>query len=311
MWTSGTRSRKARRIARIEHAAEDVQLQAAKDRLAVADGNLAEEQTELAIASKELERQKRLRQQGIATEQAYDDADARVSRSQAKIRSLQAEISSAKTAVQAAEVQLEYTYVRAPFDGTVLTKDAEVGEIVAPVSVGGLNARGSIVTIANLKDLEVEVDVSEAYISRIRPELPAQVLLDAYPEHPYRGVVRQIVPAANREKASVQVKVTILDSDEESLPEMGAKVTFLEQALPERTDSIKSALVVDSRAVRKAGAGPYLLVVKDGRLESHSVELGKQQGQEVELLRGAAEGETVVLEGPEKLESGTPVRVQE
>jgi HlyD family secretion protein len=307
----GDHVKQGQEIARIEHAREEVQLQAAKNRLAVAEGNLAEEQTELAIAAKELERQKRLRQQGIATEQTFDDAEARVNRSQAKIRSLGAELAATRTAVEAANVELEYTIVRAPFDGTVLTKDAEVGEIVAPISVGGVNARGSIVTIANLKDLEVEVDVSEAYISRIRPKLSAQVLLDAYPDHPYRGVVRQIVPAANREKAAVQVKVTILDSDERSLPEMGAKVTFLEVALPEKTGEIKSALHVDSRAVRKSGSGPYLLAVKDGKLESRSVELGKQQGQEVEILRGVVEGEAVVLEGPEKLESGTAVNVQE
>jgi RND family efflux transporter MFP subunit len=307
----GDRVSKGQELARIEHAREEVQLLSAKSRLVIAEANLAEEKTELAIAHKELERQERLRRQGIATEQALDDAEARASRSQAKVRALEAEIAAARTEVAAAEVELEYTFVRAPFDGTVLSKDAEVGEIVAPVSMGGVNARGSIVTVANLKDMEVEVDVSEAYISRIEPHLPAQVLLDAYPDRPYRGQVRQIVPAANRQKAAVQVKVKIFDPDERVLPEMGAKVTFLEEALPEPAGEAKSALRVDSRAVRRNASGPFLLVVRDGKVEARTVELGEVQGQEVELVRGAAEGEVVVLEGPEKLESGTSVQVQE
>lgn len=308
----GDHVKKNQEIGRLENAREQIQVQAAKSRLGVADANLAEQKTELSTAQKELERQKRLRQQGIATEQTFDDAEARLSRVQARIRMLEAEIGSARVSVDAAEVELEYTIVRAPFDATVLTKDAEVGEIVAPVSMGGVNARGSIVSIANLKELEVEVDVSEAYISRIRPSLSAQVLIDAYPDHPFRGVVRQIVPAANRQKAAVMVKVKIQDADERVLPEMGAKVTFLEEALPEKTkEEPKSALFVDSRAVRQAGSGPYLLLLQEGKAQARSVELGARKGQEVELLKGASDGDVAVLEGPPDLASGTAVRVQE
>lgn len=304
--------KKGQIIARIEHSREDVLVQSAKTRLAVAEANLAEQKAEWQIAQKDIERQKRLRQQGIATEQTYDDAEARLNRSVAKVQSLEAEISAAKSSVSAAEVDLEYTNIRAPFDATVLTKDAEIGEIVAPVSVGGLNARGSIVTIADLKDLEVEVDVSEAYISRIRPALPAQVIVDAYPDHVYRGQVRQIVPAANRQKAAVMVKVKILDADEKVLPEMGAKVTFLEEALPElKGQEPKSTLFVDARAIRKNDGGSYVLAITNGRATARSIETGQQKGSEIEVLRGIGEGEVVILEGPPGLADGAAIRVEE
>src|SRR5437667_405232 len=143
-----------------------------------------------------------------------------------RAQSLEAEMQSARARTQLSQANFENTRVRAPFDGTVLRKDAEVGEIVAPSAAGGGLTRTAIVTMADLTTLEVEVDVNEAYIAQIRGGQSARITLDAYPDTSFRGVVRQVVPTADREKATVQVKVSILDHDARILPEMGAKVLF-------------------------------------------------------------------------------------
>src|SRR5262249_14773020 len=153
-------------------------------------------------------------------------ADAELEGAQTRLDVLGAQASAARAQAKLAEANLENTRVRAPFSGTVLRKDAEVGEIVAPSSAGGGLTRTAIVTIADLSTLEVEVDVNEAYIAQVRNGQPARITLDAYPDTSFAGRVRQVVPTADRQKATVLVKVSILDRDPRILPEMGAKVVF-------------------------------------------------------------------------------------
>src|SRR5207249_7274307 len=171
------------------------------------------------------------------------------------------------------EVNIENTRVRAPFDGTVLRKDAEVGEIVAPASAGGGLTRTAIVTMADLGTLEVEVDVNEAYIARVHNGQAARITLDAYSDTSFAGRVRQVVPTADRQKATVQVKVAILDRDPRILPEMGAKVVFTREqgaaaaAAPRR-------VLVPAAAVTKVAGEARVWVVSEGRVSSRSVDLG-------------------------------------
>ena len=185
----------------------------------------------------------------------------------------------ARAQVQLAEVGLENTRVRAPFDGTVLRKDAEVGEIVAPASAGGSLTRTSIVTMADLATLEVEVDVNEAYIAQIRNGQAARISLDAYPDTSFAGRVRQVVPTADRQKATVLVKVSILDRDPRILPEMGAKVVFLRQANPGGAEPRR--VLVPEAAVVRAGGATSVWVIEGDRVAARPVTLGAGRGSKI------------------------------
>src|SRR5205814_2432666 len=210
--SEGSRVKAGEVIARIEGGEFAAQLASAR-------ANAAETDAQLVQSRRDFERAKKLRAQGLNSDADLENAETRVT-------VLEAQLNAAHAQVELASVNLENTRVRAPFDGTVLRKDAEVGEIVAPSSAGGGLTRTAIVTMADLSTLEVEVDVNEAYIAQVSNGQPARITLDAYPDTSFSGRVRQVVPTADRQKATVLVKVSILDRDPRILPEMGAKVVF-------------------------------------------------------------------------------------
>ena len=220
---------------------------------------------------------------------------------------VEAQLASARAQVDLAAANLENTRIRAPFDGTVLRKDAEIGEMVAPSSAGGGLTRTAIATIADLATLEVEVDVNEAYIAQIRNGQSTRITLDAYPDTSFAGRVRQVVPTADRQKATVQVKVSILDRDPRILPEMGAKVLFSREgeapvaAAPRRVR-------VPANAVGGAADSPVVWVVHDDRVTRVPVELGPAQENVVEVRKGLEGGEQVVVDPPADLKDGMKVR---
>ncbi|OGU03674.1 MAG: hypothetical protein A2085_11415 [Gemmatimonadetes bacterium GWC2_71_10] len=198
--------------------------------------------------------------------------------------------------------------VRAPFSGTVLRKEAEVGEVVAP-SVGGGLTRGAVVTMADLATLEVEVDVNEAYIARIRGGQPTRITLDAYPDTSFRGAVRQVVPTADRQRATVQVKVAITDRDPRILPEMGARVDFLEPDTAPRGAAAAPLLRVPAAAVREDGGRSVVWLVREGRLVRREISAGPVSGGMREVRRGLSGGEQVLVTGVEAPREGVRVRL--
>ncbi|MGH7754004.1 MAG: efflux RND transporter periplasmic adaptor subunit, partial [Gemmatimonadales bacterium] len=207
---------------------------------------------------------------------------------------------------------LENTVIRAPFTGTVLRKEAEIGEVVAP-SVGGGLTRGAVVTMADLTTLEVEVDVNEAYIARVRKGQAAKITLDAYPDTAFRGEVRQVVPTADRQRATVQVKVSILDRDPRILPEMGARVDFIE---PEAAGAPIAAETgspprfrVPASAVRDQAGQSVVWLVREGRLEVRPVQAGPVSGGYREIRGGLAGGELLLVGGVEQPREGMRVIV--
>src|SRR5438045_3380958 len=214
---------------------------------------------------------------------------------------------AAAAQLQQAQVNVENTRVRAPFDGTVLRKDAEVGEIVAPASAGGGLTRTAIVTMADLGTLEVEVDVNEAYISQVRNGQPARITLDAYPDTSFAGAVRQVVPTADRQKATVLVKVSILDRDPRILPEMGAKVVF--DAHDAQAQAAPRRVCVPRTAMDEAGGRSAVWVVEDGKVRQQHVDVGPSRGDRIEVRQGLAGGETLVLSPPAGLKNGSSVRL--
>ncbi|MBI1796275.1 MAG: efflux RND transporter periplasmic adaptor subunit [Candidatus Eisenbacteria bacterium] len=284
-------------IARLENADYQAALLAAR-------AAVAQTEVQLAQARRDLARTRALKDANLV-------ADAEVENAQAKVDGLAAGLEVARAQARYAEANVENTNVRAPFDGTVLRKDAEVGEIVAPSSAGGGLTRTAIVTMADLRTLEVEVDVNEAYIAQVRNGESARITLDAYPDTSFAGRVRQVVPTADRQKATVQVKVAILDRDPRILPEMGAKVEFLR---PEHASGpIATApvrVLAPANAVITSGAGATVWIVSGERAESRAVEVGPAHGDRVEIRKGLSGGERVIVGAPASLKSGERVRVK-
>ena len=234
-------------IARIESQDVEAALAQAKADLEIAKADLRD-------AEQSLSRAKQLLEGKLISQAEYDGAKARYDRVVATIQSREA-------GVNAASVQLENTRIRAPFDGTILTKNADVGEVVAPFAAGA-SSRVAVVTIADMSSLEVEADVSESNIERITVEQPCEIVLDAYPDQRYRGVVDKIVPTADRAKATVLTKVRFIERDNRVLPEMSAKVHFLTKQTAAITDNIPK-LVLDPSAITTRENKKVVYIIKD------------------------------------------------
>jgi RND family efflux transporter MFP subunit len=217
-------------------------------------------------------------------------------------------VDAALAGLRFAEANYDNTQIRAPFTGTVLRKEAEVGEVVAP-SVGGGLTRGAVVTMADLGTLEVEVDVNEAYIARITHSQAARITLDAYPDTGFRGVVRQVVPTADRQRATVQVKVSITDRDPRILPEMGARVDFLEpETSRAATASALPRIRIPAATVRDDNGQSVVWLVRQGRLERRAVEAGPVSGGFREIRSGLVGGELLLAGGVDVPRPGMRVK---
>ena len=244
----------------------------------------------------------------LASEQNVEDLRAQLTAADARVDVQHAQVASAEAAVGVARANLESTLIRAPFSGTVLRKDAEVGEVVAPVATGGGLTRGAVVTMADLETLEVEVDVNEAYIAQIGSQQPTRIILDAYPAVAYNGAVRQIVPTADRQRATVQVKISILDKDPRIFPEMGARVEFLEAGDAGAADTPRR-IFLPANAVRSVGTETIVWVIRNGVVSRTVVDAGPVSGGRREIRSGLSGGEQIVVDPPDTLEDGARVNV--
>lgn len=247
----------------------------------------------------------------LLSAQDLESATSKAAQADARYNAAVARKGSADAGLRMAEATNDNTIIRAPFTGTVLRKDAEVGEVVAP-SVGGGLTRGAVVTMADFSTLEVEVDVNEAYIGRIASGQPARITLDAYPDTTFRGVVRQVVPTADRQRATVQVKVSITDHDSRILPEMGAKVDFLEPAASPDSAAApaRPSVRVPEAAVKTDGGSSVVWIVRDGRLVRRPVTTGPVSGGFLEIRSGLNGGEQLFVSGVDAPADGMRVKVQ-
>ena len=269
-----------------------------------ADARVQQLVVERDQAGRDLERASRLHGERVLSDAELENAAARA-------KSLVAQVDAARAQLEVARASLENTVVLAPFDGTVLRKDAEVGEFVAPSTAGGGLTRTAIVTMADLRTLEVEVDVNEAYIAQIRGGQTCRITLDAYPDTSFAGRVRQVVPTADRQKATVQVKVSILDRDARILPEMGAKVEFVRaEGGTAAVPAPPRRVLVPSAALVQAADGTRVWVVENGRATARAVEPGPVRGAQVEIRSGLTGGESVILAAPAGLRSGARVKIR-
>jgi HlyD family secretion protein len=311
--SEGSNVRRGEVIARLENADYQAQLAQAAAALTSARADLAEARAARDVAAKEADRLRAMRAEnpGLVSTEEYDASASRATQAAARAQAAEARIGSALAASQFARANLENTVIRAPFSGTVLRKEAEIGEVVAP-SVGGGLTRGAVVTMADLTTLEVEVDVNEAYIARIKSAQPAKITLDAYPDTSFRGRVRQVVPTADRQRATVQVKVSILDRDPRILPEMGARVDFLDTARVTTGTAATGTprFRVPAAAVRELNGQTVVWLVRNGRLESRAVEAGPVSGGFREIRSGLAGGELLLVGGVEQPKAGMRVKPQ-
>ena len=272
-----------------------------------AEAAVAESRSTRDQLARDLARSRELLAKNLEPARTSEDLASQVASAEARVNVQLAQIKAAVAAVAFARANFENTTIRAPFDGTVLRKDAEVGEVVAPVASGGGFTRGAVVTMADLKTLEVEVDVNEAYIAQITDEQPTRVVLDAYPTATFAGRVRQIVPTADRQRATVQVKVSITDHDPRILPEMGARVEFLDTATA--APNAPARIFVPAGAVVNAGAVTVVWVVRDGVVKRTTVDAGPVSGGRREVRSGLSGGESLVIDPPQDLSDGAKVNV--
>src|SRR4051794_25645080 len=300
-------------IARLDNADVEAAVAQAQANIASADASVIEATSDRDQLEREAGRLRDIRKSNptLVSTQDLEGATSRALQADARLNAAAARKRSAEAGLRMAQASNENTVIRAPFSGTVLRKDAEVGEVVAP-SVGGGLTRGAVVTMADLSTLEVEVDVNEAYISRIANGRGARITLDAYPDTTFRGEVRQVVPTADRQRATVQVKVTILDRDPRILPEMGAKVDFLEPEQPRATGGApaRSSIRVPAAALKSDAGASFVWLVREGRLTKRPVPTGPVSGGVREVRAGLNGGEQLVVGGVEVPAEGMRVKTQ-
>ena len=261
-----------------------------------------EAQAQLVDARREADRQQRLVDSGVGAQADLDAATTRKDVTQAQLGTAEAELASS-------QARLDYAVVRAPIDGVVIEKNVEVGEMVAPGGFTSQQSTGSIVRIADPTSLEVEADINESYIARLRLGQPASISIDAVPGVAYHGALRQIVPTADRQRAVVQVKVTITDRDARLVPDMSTTVTFLEEGTGAEQLKAAPKIVVPLAAVVREGQAAFVWVVRDGRVHKSPVQLGDAQGDQVTVTAGLNGGETIARDGARPLRDGRRVRV--
>jgi HlyD family secretion protein len=296
----GSRVREGQLLARLESADYQAQVSRARAQLERAQADLAENHRQLRQAE-------RLTRENIM---ARDQLEA----VQSRVRIAEAGVSQARADLAYAHATLRDTRILAPFTGTVVKKMAEVGESVAPIPPGVniSTSSGAIVALADLDTLEVEADVAESNVARLGPEQPAEVTVEAFPDRRYRAVLRQVIPTADRTKATVQVKVTILDKDANLKPEMSAKVTFLEQARPAGADATAQSpvVVVPAAALATRDGKAVVFEVADGKARQRPVVTGPARQDHIVVQQGLAGTETLVARPPDTLHDGDPVRIK-
>jgi RND family efflux transporter MFP subunit len=308
MVEEGSRVKEGQIIARLESEDVAAALIQAEANVKAALANVEAAKAELEDASRAFNRDKLLVERGSISRAQYDTSEARYLKAGAAVEAAGAAVNANRAAVQGAKVALEYTLIRAPFDAVVLTKSADVGDIVTPIGAAA-NAKAAVVTIADLNSLQVEADVSETNLGLVKVGQACEIQLDALPDSRFRGIVHTIVPTADRTKATILVKVRFLNKDPRILPEMRAKVAFLSRAL--KPEEQIPRIAVNRSAVLNHGTQHFIYVVKEGRAAETQIRLGVALGEMIEVVEGVKAGDRVVNRPPKRLRDGSRVKMTE
>ena len=271
---------------------------------------IADFEVQLKNARIQLHRAEQLQNAGVQTQEQLDNARTNADSLQAKIALAQSQVVSADTRIQEAQQAVDNCTIRAPYAGIVVSKDAQVGEMVSPVSAGGGFTRTGIATIVDMNSNEIEVDVNESYISRVQDGQPVTAILDAYPDWEIPSRVRTIIPSADRQKATVKVRISFLKLDPRILPDMGIKVTFLGAEQKKAAGANAATILIPKSAVHEENGQKIVFLVKDDKTERRAVTLGASRGSDTEVIAGVSVGDTVVVKGSENLRDGQSVAIR-
>jgi RND family efflux transporter MFP subunit len=318
----GTRVANNQLLATLDDSDARRALESAKADRDASQAAIADYEVQLKNAQIELRRTEQLVKEGVSTQQALDAAVTTADSLKAKIALAKQQVLAAASRIDVAQQAVDNCTIRAPFAGIAVSKDAQVGEMVSPVSAGGGFTRTGIATLVDLHSNEFEVDVSEAYIAKVSNNQPVNATLDAYPDWVIPGKVRTVIPTADRQKATVKVRISVTEPDHvhlfdpareaRILPDMGVKVTFLETEPKkgQKTEKSNAVAMVPQKAVRQDNGSQFVFVVKNETLERRAVKTGEARGSDVEIIAGLQPDMLVVVNGPDSLRDGQPVQVQ-
>jgi RND family efflux transporter MFP subunit len=314
----GTRVAEGQLLATLDDSDVKRSFDSAKADRDAAQAAIADYEVQLKNAHILLHRAEQLQQAGVQTQEALDNALTAVDSLKAKIALAKQQVAASESRIAMAQQAVDNCTIRAPFAGVVVSKDAQVGEMVSPNSAGGGFTRTGIATIVDMKSNEIEVDVNESYIARVENGQKVTATLDAYPDKPIPSKVRTVIPTADRQKATVKVRITILDLDKYNfiLPDMGVKVAFLENEQPAAKDKSKdkgpqAVAFVPKGAVRSDAGASFVFLVRDGKVERRAVSLGLDRGTDVAVLAGVSPGDSLVIKGPESLHDGDKIEIRQ
>ena len=282
---------------------------------AVADRNSTQAQTadyqvQLRNAELLVHRSQELQAAGVQSQEILDNALTSADSLRAKIALTKEQVAASAARVNEAQQAVDNTVIRAPFEGIVVSKDAQVGEMVSPISAGGGFTRTGIATIVDMNSNEIEVDVNEAYIARVLPDQKVTAVLDAYPDWQIPSKVRTVIPTADRQKATVKVRISFIKLDPKILPDMGVKVTFLGDEPKKQAGAVEPAATVPTAALRDDNGSKIVYVVKDNKLERRAVKPGNVRGSDTEIFAGVTPGDMVVTKGPPDLRDGESIQLK-
>jgi RND family efflux transporter MFP subunit len=307
----GSRVKKDEVLAVLEHADLDASLAATKATLARSLAAIEEQTVVIEQNKREYSRAKSLLASRSISDTEHDKAKFDYDSSVARLKSMKTDVQLAEARLREAEQLKENMFIRAPFDGTVISKDAEVGESILPGGMGDASGRGSAVTIADLDNLEVDCDVKEDYISRVRSGQQAEVSVDAVPGRRYHATVRKVIPMGDRARATIKVKVTITDADDRLFPDMSSTVYFLPEPEANETQSEEPRMFCPEECVRTDEQGEFIWIIDaKAHAQQARVTTGKRKDNRVEILSGL-KGDEKLIADPPKLNVGQPVKVSE
>ncbi len=306
----GKAVKKGQVLARLDDSQIRAALAVAQAQLNTARGAAAEDEARLREAERQYNRLAQLVQEKVVGRAEVDTAQSQVESLKARIALARQQVEVAQSQVAALDVDLADMVVRAPFDGVSISKDAQPGEMISPVSAGGGFTRTGICTIVDMTSLEIEVDVSESYINRVKPNQPVEAVLDAYPDWRIPAHVITTVPTADRQKATVRVRIGFEELEARILPDMGVKVSFFNERQPVTAADapVKPRLLVPKSAVRSDGGQSVVFVVHENRAERRAVTVGASDGEQIEVVSGVNAGERIVVDGVNTLTDGARVK---
>ena len=306
----GMAVREGQVLARLDDSTLQAGITLARAQLQATRLAVPEIEVRLAEARINLQRQERLMKDGLTTPSAIDQAQAEVNSLSARISSVREQVTVAQSQVALQQTAIDDMVIRAPFSGVALSKDAQPGEMVSPVSAGGGFTRTGISTIVDMRSLEIEVDVNESYINRVSAGQPVTAVLDAYPDWQIPAKVIAVVPTADRQKATVLVRIGFTALDPRILPDMGVKVTFLREADAAAPVTAQAVTLVPKAAVKTENGNTYVYLVQQTTVERRAIKTGGTDGDRIEVTAGLKGGDRVVISPPPELAEGVQIIVK-